>query len=424
MIGMIGMDTVNSPPRTATPNIGSIQKQYPRVLQPTRLVINKVTDGCNIHCRYCSARALSRSTAKMTIECFRAAVDFVLGGTVLGHVLWLFHGGEPLLMGWRWLREAMKQGRNACASQGVSIRYGIVTNGTLIDTNLASLLADERVSVSVSLDGPPEIHNTYRSDGTGTLRGLRFLKKHDVPHRVLGVIHQYNWNRIPEVADFMISEGHMFPKFNVLHHAGRALSLPPLHPEQIVTARQAFLALMVSSEGRFAEVNTAAFVLRFNGMQRTLASAGCSTIVCGAGKGYLGIGPDGSIFPCGRANDLDRDRWRMGNVSRDFSPELACGVLRQFHTEGSRADCYLCDVAEFCDYLCPANRVASELNAPIHCSTTRLFASKLRDLSGVELNKLKDIACRIMNDIPRDCGVPWSDPVTFEGSLQADTPRV
>jgi uncharacterized protein len=297
----------------------------------------------------------------------------------------------------------------------------LVTNGTLIDTDLASLFADEQVSVCVSLDGPPEIHNALRSDGVTALRGLRLLKKYKVGHRVLGVLHQHNWNRIPEVADFLISEGQMFPKFNVLHHAGRALSLRPLQPHQIETAREDFLARMESSGGRFAEVNTTGFLLRFLGLHQPLSSPGCSTIVCAAGKGYLGVGHDGAVFPCGRANDLERDRWRMGNVFAGLAAELAGNVLRDFHRAGSRADCYLCDAADLCDYLCPANRIASELNAHLHCQATRLFASRLQRLGEVEIEALRAIARRLLEDIPRDCGLPWSVSTTYPMVTQEST---
>ena len=53
----------------------------------------------------------------------------------------------------------------------------------LIDEAWAKILRDHNISVSVSIDGPPEIHDTYRVDMKGkgthaqTMKGVENLRK-------------------------------------------------------------------------------------------------------------------------------------------------------------------------------------------------------------------------------------------------------
>jgi sulfatase maturation enzyme AslB (radical SAM superfamily) len=50
--------------------------------------------------------------------------------------------------------------------RGHTVTNGLQTNGVLIDEQWADFLADERFSVGLSLDGPRDLHDVYRRNGS------------------------------------------------------------------------------------------------------------------------------------------------------------------------------------------------------------------------------------------------------------------
>lgn len=93
----------------------------------------------------------------------------------------VLHGGEPLILGAARLRYVVSTLRAALPSEcAVSLQ----TNGMLISNEILDLCSDNRVTVSVSLDGPQQIHDRNRIDhkNKGTfikvLQGLERLRSH------------------------------------------------------------------------------------------------------------------------------------------------------------------------------------------------------------------------------------------------------
>lgn len=93
----------------------------------------------------------------------------------------VLHGGEPLLLP-RNLLEALLEGLawrlpDACGR-------AIQTNGTLIDDDLLDLCLRTRTTISVSLDGPAEVNDTFRMafnrEGTyaRAIAGIYRIQKH------------------------------------------------------------------------------------------------------------------------------------------------------------------------------------------------------------------------------------------------------
>ena len=149
----------------------------------------KVTERCNINCDYCyvyhkgNDDFLARP-AIMKRPVFTRIADFLANGVRdvrAKRLSVIFHGGEPLLLKkaefsafCRTLRERVPQ--------GVSLDIGLQTNAILVDDEWINLFHEHRVFVSVSLDGPEDVHDKHRRDhrGYGThtrvMRGLKMLQ--------------------------------------------------------------------------------------------------------------------------------------------------------------------------------------------------------------------------------------------------------
>ena len=106
------------------------------------------------------------------------------------HLLWF--GGEPTLYGVKRFAKAMELVDQYFA--GRTVYHGLQTNGTLINDEWADLLAKRGFAVTVSLDGPPWLHNqqrVYRAGaqaGQGTFdavwQGITNLRKVGINPRV------------------------------------------------------------------------------------------------------------------------------------------------------------------------------------------------------------------------------------------------
>lgn len=93
----------------------------------------------------------------------------------------VLHGGEPLLLGYSKLEHLIFSLRDALPDE---CSISLQTNGILINKKILDLCSNTRTTISVSLDGPKDIHDKNRVGHTakGTydavLKGLNLLREH------------------------------------------------------------------------------------------------------------------------------------------------------------------------------------------------------------------------------------------------------
>jgi len=119
-----------------------------------------------------------------------------------------WQGGEPTLMGQdffaRVVELQIKYGR-----RGAAVSNGLQTNATLISDSLAALFAKYKFLVGVSLDGPRELHDRYRTHKNGrgshadVLNGIASLKKHKVEFNALTLVNSSNMEHPKEVYRYL-----------------------------------------------------------------------------------------------------------------------------------------------------------------------------------------------------------------------------
>jgi uncharacterized protein len=94
----------------------------------------------------------------------------------------------------------------------MKIQNTIQTNGTLITDEWAAFFKENNFLVGLSIDGPREVHDSYRVDRQGeptfdkVMRGLRFLQKYGVDWNALTTIHHANADHPVEVYRFLRDE--------------------------------------------------------------------------------------------------------------------------------------------------------------------------------------------------------------------------
>jgi uncharacterized protein len=188
-----------------------------------QVFVKPVGANCNLKCVYCYYLGKNKLYSdkkhmlmdydileKYIIQHIEASTEDII------HFSW--HGGEPLLAGIDFYRKALKI-QSANKPAGKSILNGIQTNGTLIDDEWCSFLADEGFLVGISLDGPAEIHNKFRrtkndkSSWTQVIKGIHLLKEHHICPEILCVVNSQNVNYPKIVYDFFKKLGVEFITF-------------------------------------------------------------------------------------------------------------------------------------------------------------------------------------------------------------------
>jgi uncharacterized protein len=102
-------------------------------------------------------------------------------------------GGEPLLFGKTRFNTLCLKLRHLEQELGIALKLAMTTNGVLIDSEWVTLFKRHGIQITLSIDGPTNIHDTFRIDfgGQGTLErtvsALRLMRHMDVYPGVLAV---------------------------------------------------------------------------------------------------------------------------------------------------------------------------------------------------------------------------------------------
>lgn len=124
----------------------------------------EVTQKCNLRCFYCVYSGMfpskrTHSNRSMNFSVAKKAIDFYLTHSQENPTPAItFYGGEPLL-NFPLIKECITYVKEKAKRK---INFGITTNGTLLNENIINFLIKNNCRLTISLDGPKEIHDRYR----------------------------------------------------------------------------------------------------------------------------------------------------------------------------------------------------------------------------------------------------------------------
>jgi uncharacterized protein len=370
---------------------------------------------CNLDCTYCfflskemlypgsrfrMADDLLETYLSQLIEAHAAAPEVV--------VAW--QGGEPTMMGLEFfarsveLAEGLKQ-------PGQRIVHTIQTNGTLLTDAWGAFFAENGFLVGLSIDGPRELHDTYRVDKGGkgsfgrVMKGLAVLRRHGVEWNALTTVHAANQDRGREVYAFLRDEcGARFMQFIPVVERATAETLPaanagwgervkdrPLYTQQgsLVTERS------VSPEGygRFlievfedwvrrdiGEVYVQMFDVALANWYGEPPGLCVHAETCGLA---LALEHNGDLYSC---DHFVEPAYKLGNIRETRMVDLIVSPRQQEFGLAKRDTlpryCLQCDVRFACHGGCPKDRFAHapDGEAGLHylCPSYKAFFGHIR----------------------------------------------
>jgi uncharacterized protein len=170
---------------------------------------------CNIDCTYCfflSKEALyPNEKSRMSVETLEEYIKQLLESHRTPEVTVAWQGGEPSLMRLEFFKRSVAIVEKYRKPQQV-VNHTFQTNGLLLDDDWCTFFKKHNFLIGLSVDGPQDIHDTYRLDrnGNGTfdkvMKGWRYLQKHKVEFNILCTVNAANQYRGLEVYRFFRDE--------------------------------------------------------------------------------------------------------------------------------------------------------------------------------------------------------------------------
>lgn len=172
--------------------------------------------ACNLDCAYCFY--LSKETlpggpgpGRMDDDVLENFIRRYIAGVTGSEVVFSWQGGEPTLRGLDFYRRVVEL-QSKHAKPGQRIENDLQTNGTLLDEEWCAFLRDHRFLVGLSIDGPRELHDTYRvTKGNQptfdkVFAAAKLLKKFGVPFNTLTCVNRINARKPLDVYRFLRRE--------------------------------------------------------------------------------------------------------------------------------------------------------------------------------------------------------------------------
>ncbi|HTP16803.1 MAG TPA: anaerobic sulfatase maturase [Streptosporangiaceae bacterium] len=365
----------------------------PRAAAPEFHLLAKPTGAvCNLDCTYCfflskemlypgsrfrMADDLLETYLRQLIEAHAGAPEVV--------VAW--QGGEPTMMGLGFFRRSVELAEQY-RQPGQRIVYTIQTNGTLLDDDWAAFFNEHGFLVGLSIDGPRELHDTYRVDKGGhgsfsrVMRGLRTLQRHGVQWNALTTVHAVNQDQGREVYWFLRDEcGARFMQFIPIVERATADTLAaanagwgdrardrPLYVQQgsLVTER----SVSPGGYGRFlidifedwvrrdiGEVYVQMFDVALASWYAQPPGLCVHAETCGLA---LALEHTGDLYSC---DHFVEPAYRLGNIRETPMIDLVASPRQQEFGRAKRDTlpryCLDCDVRFACHGGCPKDRFAT-----------------------------------------------------------------
>ena len=195
----------------------------------------KLASRCNIKCTYCywfRDGEVYKKPTLLTVDAEKAFCEKIeqhITEFGLEFFMIVFHGGEPLLFPKHRFADLQERLMEIEERTGCMIDRGVCTNGILIDDEWVDLFKKYDIGVSVSVDGPADIHDAHRIDFKGlgthadTIAGLERLRAAGLEP---GLISVCNPDTDPEVILAYIVDELGIKKFDILPPDASHLDTP------------------------------------------------------------------------------------------------------------------------------------------------------------------------------------------------------
>lgn len=297
------------------------------------------TTACNYSCAYCFEgngekpiiEVMTRETADKVIDFF---VDPRRSEKIL--TFWFF-GGEAMLE-WELIKYFVKRAKEIATQRGMVAKFGITTNGSLIDAEKVEYMVKENFGLIISYDGkysqskhrgPRDCRSCSQKRVETSIRNVAstpFSSRMTIAMQVVpGDI-----SRLYENVMSAFQLGARNVALNKIIDSYKPYSAEDFKELEKQFARLAEFVRKEHENGGHRRVQF--FEKRLNhllgGANDSVKSVLCNSYTCGACKKSISVSPSGDIYPCQRLHFKD---FKVGSVFEGLDAEKRRAFLgREF----------------------------------------------------------------------------------------------
>lgn len=352
--------------------------------EPFSIIAKPAGARCNLDCTYCFYLEKNRlypnsETPTMSGEVLEKYISRYIHSQPGDTVTFAWQGGEPTLLKVDYFQRVVElQQKHA---DGKTIENAFQTNGLLLDDKWCTLFKEAGFLVGLSIDGPEDLHDAYRinSRGSGSfklvMRGLEYLKKHQVEFNTLTALHRGNVDDPLRIYHFLKEIGSKYQQFIPIVEqattssdtANGLLLVPPSFPGHATVTNW---SLTTTQYGDFL-INLFDEWVR-NDVGRNFIQLFDSTLSLWIGQGAqmcifqktcgfaLAMEHNGDLYSCDHYVYPD---FRLGNIIEDDLSDMACSP-QQIQFGRNKVDslptkCLTCKVRLACNGGCPKHRTST-----------------------------------------------------------------
>jgi uncharacterized protein len=346
------MRAIGDPVAHASPKI------LPLTPVPLRTLVVNVTNQCNLSCTYCyeygEDKIVDTANGKqpkfMSEETARASVEFMLRQSDDGATAHMtFFGGETL-MNFPVLKSTLEYAHRRAAELGKLVDFSLTTNATLLRPEIIDFLAENRVGVTISIDGPEELQDKFRVFKNG--KGSYVV----AAPKIKALLERHRSR--PIGARVTLTHQTLHVK-RIFRHLTEEMGFWEVGFAPVTTAPQRGYAI---GDSGFDDLLTQFRALAHDYKQAALEHAhhGFSNVretlqeihqghakayPCGAGFGLMGVATDGEIALCHRF--AGSHAHKMGDVRHGVSWDRQQAFLESHHVN-EKTECQTCWARPIC----------------------------------------------------------------------------
>ncbi len=177
---------------------------------------------CNLSCKYCfytpKKELYPDIGMGMSDEVLEEYTRQYINAIHIREVTFSWQGGEPTLLGIDFFKKAVSY-QEKYKKPGMQIHNTIQTNGILLDDKWCRFFRENNFLVGISIDGPKDLHDTYRRNKKGNptfdrvMQSIRLLQEFGVEFNILATVNRTNADYPLEVYQFFKDIGAQFIQF-------------------------------------------------------------------------------------------------------------------------------------------------------------------------------------------------------------------
>ena len=349
------------------------------ILNDSLTAIIKVTNCCNLKCKYCYIPD-SAFFGNMSIQTLRKFItevaDYLNKSPSTHYFTFLWHGGEPLLMGKEFFEEIVNIQKDTLPND----RYiNIVqSNLTLLDEQYCNFFKDNNFKIGTSIDGTIDIHDANRiyKNGHGSfldvLDKLNLAKSFGLEISAMFVLNRQNINKIRDIYNFFKNQK-IDIKACALTLSGQALHN---YESVMISPKDYASGIIELFDMWFDDLDSSSAFINLEDLVDSIMQN--HPVECcylkNCQKHFISISPNGEVYPCSRFEGSDLC---YGDIQNETFLEILQSKGRKAVIEkldSRNEECKECEWVNICnggcmyhgykgkgvikkDYYCEANKI-------------------------------------------------------------------